>query len=164
MALCLCELIDEVPLHEVAHRFQLDRGSLQNCMNTASTFCGMMKTFCNRMDWWELEMIMGGFMRRLEFGVKSEIIPLLEIPGVKKIRARSLYNAGYKTVVDIAKLTVDELLKNVKNLGQYRVKAAKSIIEGAQKLLKSQADELTKSAADLLVDAKGKRKRKKKET
>lgn len=54
----------------------------------------MSKMFCQAMDWWELAVLLEKYIERLNYGVREEVLPLLEIPGVKQFRARSLYNAG----------------------------------------------------------------------
>jgi POLQ-like helicase len=45
----------------------------------ASSFAQMMVSFCKRMEWWDLEALLSQYVQRLGFGVKVEILPLVEI-------------------------------------------------------------------------------------
>jgi POLQ-like helicase len=46
------------------------------------------------MDWWPLEVLLDKFVGRLTHSVKPEVLPLMEISGVKQARARALYDGG----------------------------------------------------------------------
>ena len=46
---------------------------------------------------------------RLEFGAKQELLPLLELKGVGRYRARQLWNAGYKSKRDLAPAKLSDL-------------------------------------------------------
>ena len=48
-ALMLHDLINETPLEEVAAKYTVARGALQSAQTNASTFAGMVHTFCNRL-------------------------------------------------------------------------------------------------------------------
>ena len=54
--------------------------------------------------------------RRLGDGVKEELIPLVKLRGVGRVRARNLFNAGFTSLDLIAKATAAELSK-VKKIG-----------------------------------------------
>lgn len=51
--------------------------------------------------------------KRLKYGVKQELLELIEFKGVGRIRARKLFNAGIKTVLDVKKADVKDLEKIV---------------------------------------------------
>jgi replicative superfamily II helicase len=46
-----------------------------------------------------LELLISAFIKRLAFGVRLELVALMEIGGVKQGRARQLYSSGYRTFV-----------------------------------------------------------------
>jgi len=101
------------------------------------------------MDLWALEKILTTFCQRLNFGVKQEIIPLTEISGVKKVRARILWNAGFRTIRQVAIANPEDMCKNV-NFGPFTKGIVKKIIKAAQELLEKQAKELRETANELL--------------
>jgi len=66
----------------------------------------MSKMYCQAMDWWELAVLLEKYVERLNYGVREEVLPLMEIPGVKQWRARSLFNAGTCIAKALRKLKI----------------------------------------------------------
>ncbi len=60
--------------------------------------------------------------QRIRYGVKQELLPLVVIPGVGRVRARRLYEAGYKMLADLATASPQDLLR-VKGVGPSIVRA-----------------------------------------
>ncbi len=48
---------------------------------------------------------------RLKYGVKEELIELVQLEGIGRIKARKLYNAGIKSVADLRKAPLEKLKK-----------------------------------------------------
>ncbi|MFH1055664.1 MAG: DEAD/DEAH box helicase [Candidatus Altiarchaeota archaeon] len=46
---------------------------------------------------------------RVKYGVKEELVPLVSIKGIGRVRARRLYNAGIKTVLQVKRAKEEEL-------------------------------------------------------
>jgi helicase len=57
--------------------------------------------------------------------VKKELLPIVKLEGVGRIRGRILYNAGYKTIEDIKLASIEDLM----NLPLIGPKLAKKIKE-----------------------------------
>jgi len=74
--------------------------------------------------------------KRLEVGVKEELLPLVALPGIGRVRARALYNMGLKTLEQVAKAPLEELT---------RIKGVTSTL--AQRI-KTRAQELAQSTLD----------------
>lgn len=70
---------------------------------------------------------------RVKYGVKPELIELVQLEGVGRARARLLYSAGYKTIEDIAHATPSQLVSRVRGIGE---KLARVIIESAREKMK----------------------------
>ena len=49
-------------------------------------------------------------MERIEKGVKKELLPIVKLEGVGRVRGRILYNAGYKTIEDIKHAAIKDLV------------------------------------------------------
>ena len=62
-------------------------------------------------------------MERIDKGVKKELIPLVKLRGIGRMRGRIIYNAGYKSVKDLKSAA----LKDLTELPLIGAKLAKSI-------------------------------------
>ncbi|MCE4628103.1 MAG: helix-hairpin-helix domain-containing protein, partial [Desulfurococcales archaeon] len=60
--------------------------------------------------------------QRLKYGVKPELLPLVSIPEVGRVRARRLYDAGFRTLHDLARASPEELLR-IQGLGPSTVRS-----------------------------------------
>ena len=101
-ALALHDLVNEMPLHKVAVKFGATKGMLQSLQQAASTFSGMVTVFCDRLGWNNLELLVGQFQSRLEFGIQRELVDLCSLISVDGARARILFDAGIVNVATLA--------------------------------------------------------------
>lgn len=62
----------------------------------------MITAFCGRLGWRNLELLLGQFQERLEFGVQRELCELVKLECLNGQRARILYDAGVKSIMDLA--------------------------------------------------------------
>jgi helicase len=82
---------------------------------------------------------------RINYGVKEELLDLIKLSGVGRIRARRLYDAGLKNRRDLASVKIEELSK-IPTIGKELAKK-----------IKSQLSEVTVDDKDLLLST-GKQK------
>jgi helicase len=66
---------------------------------------------------------------RLEYGVKEELIPLVRLKQVGRIRARKLFNAGIKSLADLRKASIERISAIV---GPNIAKIIKDQLEGKE--------------------------------
>ncbi len=52
---------------------------------------------------------------RAYYGIKEELIPLVSLEGIGRIRARTLFDAGLKTISDLKKASVEKIAKVLKS-------------------------------------------------
>ncbi|HIJ97965.1 TPA: ATP-dependent DNA helicase, partial [archaeon] len=74
--------------------------------------------------------------KRLKYGVKKELLPLIRIRDIGRVRARKLFNAGIQGVEDIQNAKMDVLVKLV---GQKTAEKLKERLE-----IKEEKSELQK--------------------
>jgi len=74
-------------------------------------------------------------------GVKTELVPLVELDGVGRVRARSLFSAGFKNLEDLKHASVTDLM-NVPTIGPSVAKKIKEQVGG---LIKAEEWEALKS-------------------
>ena len=89
-------------ISSVAYKYGVNKGVIQNLQQSASTFAGMVTTFCAKLGWSNLELLLSQFQDRLEFGVQRELCDLVRMSSLNGQRARILYNAGIQTILELA--------------------------------------------------------------
>ncbi|MEM4302796.1 MAG: DEAD/DEAH box helicase [Candidatus Caldarchaeum sp.] len=62
---------------------------------------------------------------RVAHGVRAELLPLTALKGVGRVRARNLYNSGYRTLEDLRRASLDELAQ-VPSIGEKTAALIKS--------------------------------------
>jgi helicase len=68
---------------------------------------------------------------RIKHGVKEELLPLVWIPGVGRVRARALYSAGFRRPEDIVQAGIDRLSR-IPSIGEgLALKIAEAVRSGA---------------------------------
>lgn len=93
-ALALYDLINELSIYEVSHKYRIPRGCLQTLQLQSATYAAMIVAFCLRLGWTYLKALLDGFATRLLFGVRSELSELVAIEGIDGQRARVLHERG----------------------------------------------------------------------
>ncbi|GJQ84592.1 putative DNA-directed DNA polymerase [Trypoxylus dichotomus] len=109
VALVLQDLVNEIPLNDVAAKFNCTRGTLQSLQQSAATFAGMVTSFSKQLGWSNVEILISQFQDRLHFGVNRDLLDLMRLPILNGPRARALYNSGIETLVQLASARVDSV-------------------------------------------------------
>lgn len=76
-----------------------------------------------------------------------ELIPLMELPSVRKGRARQLHKAGFRSIMDVACADPKELAEKV---GPISRRQARQIVDAAKLLLLKKAEDLQEQAEQVL--------------
>uniref|UniRef100_A0A669CNY8 DNA polymerase theta n=1 Tax=Oreochromis niloticus TaxID=8128 RepID=A0A669CNY8_ORENI len=113
--LVLQDLVNEVPLGTVANKYNCSRGQLQSLQQSASTYAGMVTVFCKRLGWHNMELLLSQYQTRLSFGVQRELVDLVRVSLLNATRARALYAQGLCTVAELARATVADVEKALRN-------------------------------------------------
>ena len=149
-ALMLLDLWQAAPIHQVADRFQVSRGEVQSLMSSAASFSSSVFHFCQEIEeFWAYQELLEPFSRRLAHCCLPELLPLLDLPGVKIGRARQLHEAGFQTVADIAKAQAKQLVTSVEHVS-YKV--ANSLIQAAKLSVLDRIDALKDEAEIAMLD------------
>jgi helicase len=98
---------EEVEEKELCKRFNTGPGDLYRMRETADwllySFSEISRLFSfNQSTIRKLRM-------RLKYGIKEELLSLVKIRNIGRVRARSLFDAGFKTVKDVKKAPMSEL-------------------------------------------------------
>lgn len=139
----LVDWVSEMPEDRILEKYGIDPGDLRAVTETATWLVYSMQ---------QLAEIMGhpaaGWLKRLEVmvkhGVREELVELVQVPQVGRVRARILYQAGVRSVEELASLEPDKLAELVPGLGRSR---AEEIVAAARLLVsKRRGGERTASA------------------
>ncbi|XP_066277517.1 helicase POLQ-like isoform X2 [Branchiostoma lanceolatum] len=149
LTLMIYSLMKQHSIWDVSEKFEVPRGFLQNLLSSAASFCACVMHFCEALEeMWPLRVLLESLVKSLSFCVTSELIPLMEVPGVKQGRARQLYKAGYKTLQDLAHAETETLVQNIQHMPR---KVAYQIIAAAKVLISEKAESLLEEAEDLVA-------------
>ncbi|KAK3310567.1 P-loop containing nucleoside triphosphate hydrolase protein [Chaetomium strumarium] len=83
LALQLRDLCNEMPIHRVAQKYDMPRGSVQNLAQTCQGFAAGMIKFCETMGWVAMAAILDHFSDRLKAGARSDLLALAKITFIK---------------------------------------------------------------------------------
>jgi len=128
-AIVLKAWIEEMSEDEIIERFRVQPGDLYRTIQNAKWLL-----YATR----ELALLSGNkrmlpqtieLTERVDKGVKKELLPIIKLEGVGRIRGRIIYNAGFKTIEDI-KHTAIENLVNLPLIGPKLAKKIKEQVGG----------------------------------
>ncbi|RUS81301.1 hypothetical protein EGW08_010943 [Elysia chlorotica] len=147
LTLMLWDLWKEHTVWQVAETFSQTRGFIQNLLSQAAAFASCVLHYCEELEeFWAYQVLLEKFVKRLAHCVTSELLPLMDVPGVKLARAKQLYSAGYRSVSQLAAATEDQLSSCVAHLSRRAasqiVSAAKNILEERKAALMEEVDSL----------------------
>ncbi|PAV62988.1 hypothetical protein WR25_03880 [Diploscapter pachys] len=124
---------------DVARKFNVERGWLQLLLQNSVVQAGALARFSEKLpEMWPLKLLLPELVQRLGDVARQELIPLIEIEGVRRARAVQLYDAGYKTVAQVAAASYMEIIQKI---GPMRKAQAMQIIRSAKSLLRDKLDE-----------------------
>lgn len=109
-AMVLKGWIEEMSEDQTIERFRVQPGDLYRTIQNAKWLLHATH---------ELALLFGNkqvrpqtlrLMERIEKGVKKELLPIVKLEGVGRVRGRIIYNAGYKTIEDIKHAAIKDLV------------------------------------------------------
>ena len=109
-AMVMKSWIEEMSEDETIERFRVQPGDLYRTIHNAKWLIHATH---------ELALLFGDkqmlqqtlkLIERIEKGVKKELLPIIKLEGVGRVRGRILYNAGYKTIKKIKHAAIRDLV------------------------------------------------------
>ncbi|XP_026542931.1 helicase POLQ-like isoform X1 [Notechis scutatus] len=148
LSLILHTLLRETNIWDVSEKFNIPRGFVQSLLNSAASFSSSVLHFCEELDeFWVYKALLPELTKRLNYCVKAELIPLMEVAGVLEARAKQLYNLGYKTLAHLANADPELLVKSVVHMSRTQ---ARKIVSSAKMLLAEKTEALQEEVEELL--------------
>lgn len=109
-ALQLRDLSNEQPIHAVARKYQVSRGSVQTLAQTCEGFASGVIRFCDRMGWVMLRAALDHMVDRLKAGARADLLELAKIPFVKSRTARIFWENGIKSLRAVSEAEARDLV------------------------------------------------------
>ncbi|KAH8365770.1 hypothetical protein KR093_004238, partial [Drosophila rubida] len=145
--LILADVLDLLPLPNVANKYNIERGTLQHLISQSTAACSAIVRLCEQIDeFWCYKPLFEHIIHKIDRCGTLELEPLLELPAVKINRAKQLYAQGFKTIEDVARARPLTLAKSVEFMS---IKVASEIISAAKILLMKKLDHLEEATEAL---------------
>ena len=129
-AMVINDWIEELPEEKILERFNVQPGDLYRTNETA-------KWLLHAID--ELSPVVGKnkevsalsheLVERVSKGLKKELLPIVQLEGVGRVRGRIIFNAGYQTVEDLKRASIEDLT-NLPSVGPRLAKKLKEQVGG----------------------------------
>ena len=144
-AMVMNNWIEELPEEKIIERFNVQPGDLYRSIETAKWLLHAIDELspivCKNK---EVSALSHELVERVSKGIKRELLPIVQLEGVGRVRGRIIFNAGYQTVADLKGASIEELT----NLPSVGPRLAKKIKEQVGGFVKKEAwEKLDKAAA-----------------
>lgn len=122
--------INEASEDQIISMFGVGSGDIFRFVETADWLLYAMYELAKLLDFGGELPYINRLRMRVNYGVREELLDLVRFSGVGRIRARRLYEAGFKNRSDLASAEVEELAK-IPTIGkEIAKKIKKQLVEG----------------------------------
>jgi replicative superfamily II helicase len=112
-ACVMLAVIEEQSISQIERHFGIDRGTIESLQTATATFASQICQFCNVYGLVEMNATIRKFKPRLDYAVKSELLPLMALPSCNPALGRVLFNSGISRVDDLAEWSIDQIIELV---------------------------------------------------
>lgn len=127
----LSEWIEELPEDIILSKYGIGAGDLRMLIETGEWLTYAASKICDVVGLKEHAKRLEILSTRVSYGVKEELLDLVRVRGIGRVRARILYDHGIKTVEELASVDPNKLA----NLRSFGPKIAHEIVNEAKKLV-----------------------------
>jgi helicase len=147
-ALLLRDWIEERTEDDMIAKYGVGPGDIHGIVQTVHWLLHAMREF-SRMYYFDAVSFLTGLGLRVEYGCKKELLTLVELKGIGRVRARKLYHKGYKSLDSLRKATVEEL-SSIPTIGPGIAARIKEQLGQSQNYHESQLTEFLEEDDDRL--------------
>jgi helicase len=129
-AMVMNNWIEELPEEKIIERFSVQPGDLYRTIETAKWLLHAIDELApvvakNK----EVKSLSHELVERVSKGIKRELLPIVALEGVGRVRGRIIFNAGYQTIDDLKHAPIEELT-NLPSVGPRLAKKIKEQVGG----------------------------------
>jgi len=106
----LYEWINEVPENEICTKYKIGEGDISRLGETAKWIAHAGGRIARAIGF-QGAVEFHQLTERIAHGAHRELLPLIQLRGIGRVRARKLYDAGYHTLADTKKANPEELAR-----------------------------------------------------
>ena len=152
-AMVMNNWIEELPEEKIIERFNVQPGDLYRTIETAKWLLHaideLSPVVAKNKD---VSALSHELVERVSKGIKKELLPIVQLEGVGRVRGRIIFNAGYQTIPDLKRASIEEIT-NLPSVGPRLAKKIKEQVGGYVK--KDEWESLDKAAASDEAAQKG---------
>ena len=128
-ALVMKSWIEEVSEERLIEQFNVQPGDLYRIIENAKWLLHAMDEVAQLFGQKDVLPLTEELVERVSKGIKRELLPIVRLEGVGRVRGRIMYNAGLRTVEDVKRASVEELT-NLPLVGPRLAKKIKEQVGG----------------------------------
>jgi len=128
-ALVMKSWIEEISEEKLIEQFNVAPGDLYRTIENAKWLLHAIDELAQLFGQKEVLPLTNELVERVSKGIKKELLPLVRLEGVGRVRGRIMFNAGYQTIEDIKRASLDEL-SNLPTMGPRLAKRIKEQVGG----------------------------------
>ena len=110
-------------------RFRVQPGDLYRIIESAKWLLHATHELTRLLGNKDITPLAFELVERVSKGIKKELLPIVKLEGVGRVRGRIIFNAGYKTIDDIKHAPLDNLT-NLPLIGPRLAKKIKEQVGG----------------------------------
>ena len=107
----LCRWIDEEKEEKICDDFNIGPGDIYRHIEAVQWLLYAAITFAELFKYKKLTFLLSSLRSRVKYGIKEELISLAHLKGIGRVRARHLYENGYKHATDLKYASQEDLAK-----------------------------------------------------
>jgi helicase len=123
--------IEEVYEDRIITKYNVGPGDIHNIVEMTQWLLYAAREFA-RVYNFDCVSDLGDLILRVQYGCKKELLNLVSLRGIGRIRARALFNEGFKTIGDLRGVPLKRLAQ-IKTIGEGVAKSIKSQIGESDK-------------------------------
>ena len=116
--------ISEVHENDIANAFRIGPGDIRNKMDMAEWLIHASVRLAELFNREAVDQVTE-LRTRIEYGIRPELLELVKLRGIGRVRARALHDRGLRSIEDLRTTSYDRL-KQIPTIGEAVAKAIKS--------------------------------------
>ena len=121
--------IEETSEEKLIEQFNVQPGDLYRTIENAKWLLHATDELAALFGEKEILPLTCELVERVSKGIKKELLPIVKLEGVGRVRGRIMFNAGYQTIEDIKRASIEELT-NLPLVGPRLAKKIKEQVGG----------------------------------